>query len=96
MAFRKIVWYFAQRPSKVRSSFASFFERRKTVSDVTAFSWKRPGIEYSIEWLYWYKLASRCLSSQPSPVFEAVAHFDDINRNSLDFSAFEELLSRCR
>lgn len=96
LAFFLIVWGFLCYPSKARSVFANIFERRKTVSDVIAFSWKRPGIEYGIEWLYWYKLASRCLSTQPGPVIEATAHLDDIDINSLDFSALEEFLTSCR
>lgn len=96
LAFFLIVWGFIWFPSKARSAFANIFERRKTVSDVIAFSWKRPGVEYSIYWLYWYKLASRCLSTLPSPVIEAAAHFDRIEWRSLDFSAFEELLSSRR
>ncbi|KLO14313.1 hypothetical protein SCHPADRAFT_318173 [Schizopora paradoxa] len=33
-------------------------------SDVVTFSWKHSSANYSLEWLYWFKLASRCLSSQ--------------------------------
>ncbi|KLO08245.1 hypothetical protein SCHPADRAFT_944605 [Schizopora paradoxa] len=94
-AFVEIVFYFAERTSEVHSAFNRVFERRNQISDVITFSWKRPGVEYSTEWLFWYKLASRCLSSHQSPVFEATAQFNGVQRQSLDFSHFEGLLLSC-
>ncbi|KLO10524.1 hypothetical protein SCHPADRAFT_516060 [Schizopora paradoxa] len=93
--FENIVRQFVAYPSKVRSSFGRVFERRNEISDVTAFSWKRPGVEYPFRWLYWYKLASRCLSSHQNSFFEAVVQFDGVRNWSLDFSDFEDLLLSC-
>ena len=80
----------------MRTVFRNMFERRGQISDVVTFSWKRPGVEYSVEWLYWYKLASRCLSSSESMFFEAAKQLDTENIRALDFSQFEELLSFCQ
>ncbi|KLO10519.1 hypothetical protein SCHPADRAFT_906835 [Schizopora paradoxa] len=95
MAFEKIVWYFVYWPSKVRSAFRRVFEQRNEISDVIAFSWRRPDIEYSLRWLFLYKLASRCLSSHQSSFFEDITQFDDVDRESLDFLQFEGLLLSC-
>ncbi|KLO10495.1 hypothetical protein SCHPADRAFT_999519 [Schizopora paradoxa] len=94
-AFEKIVRYFVYFPSKIRSAFRRVFERRSEISDVATFSWKRSGVEYSVKWLLWYKLASRCLSSHHSSFMEAGAKFDDVKRKSLDFLNFESLLLSC-
>ncbi|KLO06003.1 hypothetical protein SCHPADRAFT_946448 [Schizopora paradoxa] len=95
MTFKIIVIVSVSHPSKVRSAFKRVFGRRKQVSDVTTFSWKRPGVEYPVKWLLSYKLACRFLSSQQSQVFDATAQFDGIESRSLDFSHFEELLLSC-
>lgn len=63
--------------------------------DVVTFTWKRLGIEYGAAWLYYYRLASRCLSTQLSPVMN-VAQFDFAGRNNVDFSYFEKMILCCR
>lgn len=70
-AFAWIVGCSVERPSKARSAFANTFQRRNEISDLVAFSWKRPGPKYSVAWLYWYKLASRCLSTLSVLLVEA-------------------------
>ncbi|KLO06009.1 hypothetical protein SCHPADRAFT_895822 [Schizopora paradoxa] len=94
-SFASIVMNFVEHPTKVRTAFRSFLERRNELSDVIAFSWKRPGIEYSNSWLYWNRKASQCLSSHPNSFFDATADFDDVKAEYLDFSHFERLLLNC-
>ncbi|KLO18461.1 hypothetical protein SCHPADRAFT_955046 [Schizopora paradoxa] len=94
-AFVCIVWIFVLFPSKARSQFRKLFEGRNEISDVTVFSWKRPSVEYDIGWLYFYKLASRCLSTHQSSFLDVTAQFDDVKAQSLDFSHFEGLLLSC-
>lgn len=95
-AFELIFKNFVKHPSKVRYAFRSVFESFHAISDVVTFSWRRPGVEYSAEWLVWYKLASRSLSSRQNLFFEAAAQFDGASHCTLDFSHFEELLLNCR
>lgn len=95
VAFEGIMQNFVRFPSKVNSAFGRVFARRKEISDAVTFSWKRTGVEYSVEWLYWYKLASRCLSSHRNLFVEAAAQFDDAEIGSLDISNFEGLLLAC-
>ncbi|KLO10493.1 hypothetical protein SCHPADRAFT_906814 [Schizopora paradoxa] len=94
-AFKRIVQKSVKHPKKVRSAFRRVFERRKEISDVTTFSWKRPGVEYSVKWLFWYRLASRCLSSHQSSFIEETVQLEGVRRHSLDFSRFEGLLLSC-
>ncbi|KLO10514.1 hypothetical protein SCHPADRAFT_906832 [Schizopora paradoxa] len=44
--FEEVVEHFVMYPLNVCSAFRRVFERRKEISDVTTFSWKRPGVEY--------------------------------------------------
>ncbi|KLO10497.1 hypothetical protein SCHPADRAFT_514860 [Schizopora paradoxa] len=88
-AFTCIVHYAVIFPSVVRLAFQGVFQRRNEISDVVSFSWRRSGVDYDVGWLYWYKLASRCLSSQPSPILDAAAQFDS---RGVDFSQFEDIL----
>ncbi|KLO05560.1 hypothetical protein SCHPADRAFT_910953 [Schizopora paradoxa] len=94
-AFQTIVHYFVKYTSKVQSAFKSEFKRLNEISDVTTFSWKHAGTDYSINWRYWYKQASRCLSSQQCLFFEAAAEFDGTRSFSLELSHFEMLLVGC-
>ncbi|KLO10516.1 hypothetical protein SCHPADRAFT_515310 [Schizopora paradoxa] len=94
-AFQEIVSNLVSRLSKSLPAFGRVFKRRNEISDVSTLSWKRSGVEYSLEWMASYKLASRCLSSQQSPVFEEAAHFDGAEHKSLDFCHFEGLLQSC-
>ncbi|KLO10502.1 hypothetical protein SCHPADRAFT_514982 [Schizopora paradoxa] len=94
-AFREIVWGVIKCPTKVRSALMRVLERQKEVGETVASSWKRPGVvDYTLEWLYWHDMASRCLStsSDHKALFDATAQFDGAKFQSLDFSRFEELL----
>ncbi|KLO18479.1 hypothetical protein SCHPADRAFT_936155 [Schizopora paradoxa] len=93
--FETVVQIFVQNPSALRNGFRTLFETRKEISELVTFSWKRPGVEYRIEWLYWYKLASRCLSSSPNSVIESAMQIDATKTRSLDFSHFEDILRNC-
>ncbi|KLO18474.1 hypothetical protein SCHPADRAFT_936152 [Schizopora paradoxa] len=94
-AFEAIVQYHIRNPSAIRNGFQAVFEKRREVSDVVTFSWKRSGVEYSLEWLYWYKLASRCLSSNPNSLIDATMQIETAKARSLDFSHFEHMLQNC-
>ncbi|KLO10520.1 hypothetical protein SCHPADRAFT_942793 [Schizopora paradoxa] len=94
-AMEKIVKCLVKYPSRVHSAFRRVFEQHSEISDATTISWKRPGVDYSVKWLYWYKLASFCLSPRQSSFFEAVVQFDDVKRRSLDLSHFDRLLLSC-
>lgn len=59
-AFKCITRYFILFPSDALSAFRDAFDRRKEISDVVTFSWKRSGVEYTIKWLCYYKMVSRC------------------------------------
>ncbi|KLO14318.1 hypothetical protein SCHPADRAFT_318363 [Schizopora paradoxa] len=91
--FHSIVQYYVRYPSKFLSNFQNIFRRRNEISDAISFSWKQPGVEYSIGWLYWFKLASRCLSSDAGHDREVRwSRFDGVPFWSMDFSEFEEIL----
>ncbi|KLO08250.1 hypothetical protein SCHPADRAFT_894016 [Schizopora paradoxa] len=94
-AFELIIEKFVFNPLKVRSTFRRVFKERREISDVITFSWKRPGVEYTTDWLYWYKLASRCLSPQSSPFLKAAIDLDTAGWSSLNFLCFEVLLLSC-
>lgn len=99
-AFLWIVTGFVWFPSKARSAFTSFFDGCKDIdiSDTSgiALSWKRPGVEYSVNWLFWYRQALRCLETQPSPVIEAAARLEHSPHEQRHVAALTELLSRCK
>ncbi|KLO14322.1 hypothetical protein SCHPADRAFT_939620 [Schizopora paradoxa] len=82
-------------PIKILSVFKAIFRKRGEISDVAVFSWKRSGVEYSVKWLFWYKLVLRFLSTQSSPVVEAAGKLNDFGSTTLDFSVFERLLLCC-
>ncbi len=98
MAFNFII-YNAVRFSSLRFTVEKFCQKRNEPVDVVAFLWKRPGMDYSAGWLYFYHMASRCLSTHSSPVLDILADLRD-NRDAkfrdLDFSYFEEVFSSCR
>ncbi|KLO14314.1 hypothetical protein SCHPADRAFT_318584 [Schizopora paradoxa] len=95
-AFERIVWNFVWWTSKLRAAFTSVFKRRKEVSDIVTFSWRRPGIEYSFKWLLPYKQASLCLSSHLDSTIELAAQLNKARYRDLKFSHFEGLLLGCR
>ncbi|KLO14306.1 hypothetical protein SCHPADRAFT_318072 [Schizopora paradoxa] len=92
-AFKFITELFIMFPSKFRSAFGGLLDRRKEISDVFILSWKRPGIEYSFDWLLWYNLASRCLTSQQNMYIEAATRTAFDYNGTVDFPRFEGLLS---
>ncbi|KLO10507.1 hypothetical protein SCHPADRAFT_892292 [Schizopora paradoxa] len=94
-SFEDILLWFVLSPSKVHSAFNGAFESRNELGEAITFSWRRPGVDYSIEWLYYYKLTSRCLESHRGSFVEATTQFDGAEFQSLDFSHFEGLLSSC-
>ncbi|KLO14308.1 hypothetical protein SCHPADRAFT_939611 [Schizopora paradoxa] len=94
-AFVKIERSFVLHPLKVRTAFQNVFERRKQIADVVTLSWKRPGGEYTVKWLFLYKLASRCLASHQGEFVKAATQFYVCKYSSLNFSHFEELLVSC-
>ncbi|KLO14317.1 hypothetical protein SCHPADRAFT_939615 [Schizopora paradoxa] len=81
----------------VRSTFRNIFIRRGEFGEVVSFSWRRPSIEYSIEWSYWFKLASRCLSTRPNASVEAAipVNIDQVSSPTSCFSEFEGILLNC-
>lgn len=95
-AFEKIIEYFVYFSSRARSAFVTISLKRNDIIDVVVFSWKRPGFEYSAEWLYWYMLASRCLSTNSSLVIEMAVRYESAPLLSLDFEYVHEVLSCCR
>ena len=95
MAFKIILKASVSYPSKSHSAFSRVFRRRKQIGDVVTFSWKRPGVEYSVKWQLSYKLVCRFLSSQQCPFLAATVQFENVEHRSLDFSHFEELLLSC-
>lgn len=86
-AFKSIVQSSIRFPLKVPYAFEA---------SANTSPWRCTGVEYNLAWLYWYKLASRCLSAYSSPTIGAAAQFDNIDPESLDFSALEEVLAGCR
>ncbi len=98
MAFNFII-YNAVRFSSLRFTVEKFCQKRNEPVDVVAFLWKRQGIDYSAGWLYFYHMASCCLSTHSSPVLDILADLRD-NRDTkfrdLDFLYFEEVFSSCR
>lgn len=96
MAFGDIVFYSVSFPAKILPAFEKCFLRRNELIDVSTHSWKRPGVEYGVMWLYFYKVASRCLSEQASPIIEASPQFKAIHQDRLSFTEFEDVLLNCR
>ncbi|KLO10499.1 hypothetical protein SCHPADRAFT_906820 [Schizopora paradoxa] len=94
-AFTDTIQYFLEFPSDALSAFRNVFKRRQEFSDVVTFSWKRPGVEYTMNWLCRYKMASRCLSSHDNLVIEAAAKLNTDRFRALDFSSFEEIFLCC-
>ncbi|KLO05796.1 hypothetical protein SCHPADRAFT_987560 [Schizopora paradoxa] len=88
-AFEEIVCHFIEfsSNSSVHSAFRRVFEEHNESSDVITSSWKRPYIEYTSDWIYWYKLASRCLSRE--------SNFFQNSVQSFGFSGFERRLLSC-
>lgn len=96
IAFDKIVHDVVHNPS-LRNTVHSFCHERNEDIDAIAFSWKRPKLSYSSLWLYYYTLASRCLStSHSSPVIDAINNLHPNMLFSLTFSDFDKILSSCR
>lgn len=96
MAFESIIRNAVLFPS-LWSVVEILCRKRSERIEVITFSWKRPGINYSSVWLYYYNLASRCLSTLSSAVMDAIAGLRSVRGYwSIDFSCFEEVLSSCK
>ncbi|KLO08251.1 hypothetical protein SCHPADRAFT_944610 [Schizopora paradoxa] len=98
IVFEKIVRYFVWFPSKVHSAFQKLFKSRNEISDLTTSFWKRSGVDYNAVWYFWYKMASRCLSSCSNSVTMEATRLEVgvAELQCLDFSCFEELILSCR
>ncbi|KLO14319.1 hypothetical protein SCHPADRAFT_996667 [Schizopora paradoxa] len=96
MTFERIVYFYVHVPSRFCSAFKDYFEKKQEVIDVIPFSWKLPGVDYCLEWMYYYKLASRCLLNHSSSIMEASIRISTSHQLSLGFSDFEEILANCR
>ena len=96
MAFDKIICHAVHFP-RLRHIVKMLCEKRNERIEAVTFSWKRPGVGYSSDWLFSYNLASRCLPTDSSPVMDAIAKLDPVRDNrSLDVAHIEEVLSQCR
>ncbi|KLO14320.1 hypothetical protein SCHPADRAFT_939618 [Schizopora paradoxa] len=95
-AFESIIFFTIFLFPVFRPSLKIVYKRRGVPIDVDVRSWKREGIEYNTEWLYFYKLASRCLDTDPNSMVETAARFSDSDFRKFSLSNFEELLSNCR
>ncbi|KLO14303.1 hypothetical protein SCHPADRAFT_317913 [Schizopora paradoxa] len=94
-AFKFMTELFILYPPRFRSAFGRVLKRRKGISDVFVLSWKRPSVEYSFDWLFWYNMASRCLTSQKNAFVEAAVATAFNLSEAADFSNFEEIVSSC-
>ncbi|KLO11017.1 hypothetical protein SCHPADRAFT_942415 [Schizopora paradoxa] len=96
--FNLIGYLFITWPARFPSAFKRVFERENGLVDLVTFSWKRQSVEYTFEWLYWYKYASRCLkisTSGQSAFIQAISQFEGATERSLGFKHFEALLLSC-
>ncbi len=95
MAFKKMLRHIVAYPS-IQYNFEACCQKCNEPIEVVIFSWKRPGVDYTAEWIYLYNLASRFLSGCPNPVKDRLEQFDHVLKYFLDFSQFDEPLSCCR
>lgn len=92
LGFRAIIRSVVQCP-EIRDVFESCCPRGEEPAEVAIFSWKRSGVEYSSEWMYFHRLVSLCLTS--NPVMDAVLRSNP-HGYYFSFEAFEDILQSCR
>ncbi len=92
MTFEYIVGMLVNRYVSFQSAIERHCQNRNESIEVIIFSGKRPGIDYSSIWLYYYALASRCLHS--TPAVDAMAKL--ILRDGQPYSRFDEVVACCR
>ncbi|KLO14309.1 hypothetical protein SCHPADRAFT_927927 [Schizopora paradoxa] len=83
-AFGFITAFTLKLPAKAQPAFRHVLKKRREIGAVISLSWKRSRIDYGLEWLFWYKLASRCLASPDN--FECIDGFsllESANRKGL-------------
>lgn len=93
--FKKIVFYSIKFPAGFLLFVKNSNELRDESIDALTYSWKRPGVEYSVQWLYYYRLVARCLSTRSSPVITTAAQFDSVYWHSANNSYLEDVLRCC-
>ncbi len=79
------------------SIFERYCQKRNESIEAVAFSWRRSGVDYSSVWLFYYSLASRCLSAQLQSVMDAIAKFRrNIQSFPVHYTDIEDVLLCCR